>query len=161
MSVALLEARPEDEPVLRELLNLYLYDLSDLAGTADLGEHGRYEYRWLDHYWTEHDRHAFLVRVGGALAGFSLVNARTHTGAQWGIAELFVVRRHRRRGVGTAAAHATFARLPGTWEVWTDRDNLRAHAFWRSAVAAFTAGAFEEIPEGHGGGPTFLFTCGG
>ena len=39
----------EQKPVLRELLNLYLYELSHFVG-ADPNEHGRYEYQWLDHY---------------------------------------------------------------------------------------------------------------
>jgi predicted acetyltransferase len=157
MNIEVLAASPGDKPVLRELLNLYLYDLSDLPGAGDLNEEGRYEYRYLDRYWMEADRHAFLVRAEGAVAGFSLVNTQTHSTARWCIAEFFVARRHRRRGVGTVAAHATFTQLPGEWEVWTDRDNIRAHDFWRHAVSSFARGSFREIANGHGGGPTFLF----
>lgn len=162
MKLEITRASIADAPVLRELLNHYLYDLSDLGGTTDLDERGRYGYEWLERYWTEGDRHALLVRAGGALAGFAFVNTQTHTaGAQWSIAEFFVVRRHRRAGIGTRAAHETFARLPGRWEVWTDKDNVGAHAFWRHAVSSFTDGVFEERREGHGGGPTFLFESGG
>src|SRR5262249_51081127 len=130
VNVELVPVAYEQKSVLRELLSLYLYDLSDLVA-ADPDEHGRFEYRYLDHYWTEPHRHAHFIRHDGALAGFILVNAHTASGAAHGIAELFVMQRHRRAGVGRAAAKATFARLAGSWEVVTDRENVRAAAFWR------------------------------
>src|SRR2546428_3149200 len=55
-----LVAAPENaRPVLRRLVELYLYDFSEFDG-ADVGPHGEYGYRYLDHYWTDPDRHAFL-----------------------------------------------------------------------------------------------------
>lgn len=125
----------DQKPVLRELLNLYLYELSDLVG-ADPNEHGRFEYRWLDHYWTEPNRNAFFIRRDGITAGFAMVNAHTASGAAHGIAEFFVLRRHRRSGVGRAAAVSAFARFPGSWEVVTDLENVRAAAFWRETIMA-------------------------
>lgn len=54
----------------------------------------------------------------------------------WNVAEFFVVRKHRRRGVGGAAARRIFAERPGVWEVAVARRNLGALAFWRSVIAA-------------------------
>ena len=147
------------EPVLRELLNLYLYELSDLVG-ADPDEHGRFEYDWLDHYWTEPDRHAFFIRRDATTAGFVLINAHTASGAAHGIAEFFVLRRHRRSGIGRTAAIAAFTRFPGTWELVTDVENVRAAAFWRATITAFAPAQLVEHPRGIADwtGPSWTFT---
>ena len=149
----------EQKPLLRELLNLYLYELSDLVA-ADPDEHGRFEYGWLDHYWTEPDRHAFAIRRDGVTAGFVMVNAHTASGAAFGIAEFFVLRRHRRSGVGRAAAAAAFARFPGSWEVVTDRENVRAAAFWRETITTYAPAKLVEHAGGIADwtGPAWTFT---
>jgi predicted acetyltransferase len=161
MNVELQPVAAADKAVLRELLNLYLYDLSALAGTGP-DAHGRFEYPYLDHYFTEPDRHAFFILADGARAGFVLVNARTETGAERCIAEFFVLRRLRRARVGSAAAARVFERLRGSWEVCTDANNAAAAPFWRAVVESFTGGAFEQRP-GTGGwtGPMFVFDNGG
>ena len=51
------------------------------------------------------------------------------------MAEFFILRKHRRAGVGAAAARAVFARYPGVWEAAVVRRNTAALAFWRRAVA--------------------------
>jgi predicted acetyltransferase len=50
------------------------------------------------------------------------------------VAEFFVVRGARRRGVGTRAAHAVFGRFPGAWEVRVRKENVAAMAFWARAM---------------------------
>ena len=158
MSVALQPVAVEAKGVLRELLNLYLYELSHLAG-SDPNEHGRFEYRWLDHYWTESDRHAYFIDHDGARAGFVLVNAHTATDAEHAIAEFFVLKRHRRAGVGARAAALAFDAHPGEWEVCTDVENARAARFWRATIARYTGDTYVEHPDGIGDwtGPCFTF----
>jgi predicted acetyltransferase len=60
------------------------------------------------------------------------------------IDEFFVLRRHRRAGVGTAAAALAFARRPGRWEVRESAANVPAQRFWRRAIDAATGGRFDE-----------------
>lgn len=73
------EAAADEKPILRQLLELYEYDFSEFEGT-DVGPHGFYGYRYLDHDWTEPDRHPYLIRVDDNLAGFVLVNRHTVSG---------------------------------------------------------------------------------
>ncbi len=159
MSIELSPVAHDHKPVLRELLNLYLYELSDLA-PSDPDEHGRFEYRWLDHYWTEPDRHAYFIRRDRGTAGFVLINAHTASSAAHAVAEFFVLRRHRRSGVGSAAASSAFRRFPGTWEVTTDVENIRAGSFWRKTVTACPLTNLVEHPRGIGDwtGPSWTFT---
>ncbi len=107
-----------DKPVLRHLIELYLYDFSEFTG-EDVGDHGLFGYRYLDHYWTEPDRHPFFIRVGERLAGFVLVRKcpGDDGDSESSIAEFFVMRKYRRRGVGRVAARRVFDMFPGRWEV--------------------------------------------
>jgi predicted acetyltransferase len=70
------------------------------------------------------------------LAGFALINEQTHSGlrADRNMAEFFILRKHRGRGVGCVAAHAIFSRYRGLWEVAVSRKNHGALIFWRRAI---------------------------
>ncbi len=56
------------------------------------------------------------------------------------VAEFFVVRRHRRHGIGRDAARQMFRRHPGEWLLAFDHANSEAAQFWPSVVAAIAAG---------------------
>ena len=127
--IEVLEATVEDKPVLRRLLELYLHDFSELTD-ADVDAHGRFGYPYLDLYWTEPERRPFLFRVAGHWAGFALVR----TGVPHDMAEFFVLRKHRRTGVGVEAASDLFARFPGDWQVRQMTANGGATAFWHRAI---------------------------
>jgi predicted acetyltransferase len=129
MDVAVLEALDDDRTVVRRLLQLYHYDFSEFDG-ADVNPHGEYLHTYLDEYWTDADRKAFLFRIDGALAGFALV----FTGDPHDLAEFFVMRKYRRCGVGAQAAAALFERFPGRWIVRQELTNPAATAFWRKAI---------------------------
>ena len=129
MDVEVVEALDDDRTVIRRLLQLYHYDFSEFDG-SDVNQHGEYLHRYFDEYWTDSDRKAFLFRVEGALAGFALV----FTGEPHDIAEFFVMRKYRGRGVGAQAAASLFDRFPGRWTVRQQLANPAATAFWRKAI---------------------------
>jgi predicted acetyltransferase len=140
---------------LRRMTELCDYDFSVFEG-RDLNAQGLFGYRRLAQYWTDEDHHAFFIRADGKLAGFVLVR-RVDDGdppeADYSIAEFFVMRRYRRQGVGRRAAHLAFDRFPGRWLVHQIPQNAPAQAFWRKIIGEYTAGDFEDVPDGlvHGG----------
>jgi predicted acetyltransferase len=77
-----------------------------------------------------------LLNMDGHLAGFALINRLSRTGlaVDHNMAEFFVVRKHRRRGVGRAAAAEIFSRYRGRWELAMARRNVAALAFWREVI---------------------------
>jgi predicted acetyltransferase len=159
-NVELAQAGFADKPVIRTMLQLYLHDFSEFQGW-DLNEHGLFYYPYLDQYWVEEGRHPFIIRVNGKLAGFVLVNRHTCTqGAEHSIAEFFVLRKYRRRGVGRMAAHLVFDAFPGGWEVGQTRENVAAQSFWRAVIGEYTGGRYHEYPDGIGewDGPLQTFT---
>ena len=135
-------AAPDERAALRQLIELYAYDFSEL-NRADVGVDGHYGYPKLDAYWIEPDRRPFLFRVDGHHAGFALVKR----GAPHDMAEFFVLRKYRRSGVGIAAARAVFARFPGPWQTRQQFANTAATQFWRRAIpVAFDEAANDEGP---------------
>ncbi len=143
-------AAPEERGAVANLLQLYVHDFSEFwaglsvdqlggnAPFAEVGDDGRFAELPLDAYWGEPDHIPLLIRVAGRLAGFALVDKTSHTGRplERNMAEFFVVRRHRREGLGLAAAHTIFSRYPGRWEAAIARRNTRALPFWRRTVAS-------------------------
>lgn len=150
------EAPAAQRPVLDHLLQLYLYDFSELAALGsphgEVNENGLFGYSsGLDSYWQEAGCVPLLIRADGHIAGFVLLN-------QWSaldrpldhaVAEFFVLRKYRRARVGTRAAHLVFRRYPGRWEVPVADYNPGALRFWRSIVHSLRV---EEIMERIGDG---------
>ena len=112
-----------ERPILRHLMELYLYDFSEVDG-ADVGYLGFYDYPYLDHYWVEAERSPFLVRVNGYLAGFVLVARYDYLSGQkdcWVIAEFFILRKYRHQGVGEHVARENLRTVP--WSLAGRPDN--------------------------------------
>lgn len=163
MDIDVVPAVSTDKAVLRRLMQFYQYDFSS-SENSDVDSHGVFDYRWLDNYWTEESRHPFLIKVDGKWAGFVLVNEHTRIANRPGkaIAEFFVMRKYRRRGIGAHVASEIFRLFPGPWEVAETADNREAQSFWRNVIAKLTGGSFEEIEvdDEHWRGPVQLFESG-
>jgi predicted acetyltransferase len=154
VNVDVREARPDDRPALRRLMQLYLYDFATLEGW-DLGDDGLYgDARRIESFWRDPLRRSFFVCVDGELAGFVIVREGAHFAGEGTreISEFFVLRRYRRRRVGEEVARSMFDAFPGRWEVAETARNVEAQAFWRAVIGRYTRGRYEELarPDGNG-----------
>ena len=159
MNVELRTPTRSDRSVIRNMMELYLYDFSEFED-ADLDEHGLYGFDELDYYWFEPTYVAFLATVDGKLAGFVLVDDDVLVeGNERSICEFFVLRKYRRRGVGRQVACQVFDRLPARWEVRVIAQNAPAQVFWRSVIADYAQGAFQVtmLDDEDWRGPAFSF----
>ncbi len=147
MNVAVDVAARDEQPLVEAMAQYYIYDLSD-ALHIDLGPDGRFAPLLpVQRFFDDPLRHPFLIRVDGTLAGFAVVGEGSRLGNGAGVrdvAELFVVRRYRRRGVGARVATWLFDRFAGPWEVRQKAENRAATAFWRTVIGRYSGGAFEE-----------------
>lgn len=146
LTVRIQKASLEQKRAFERLVQLYLYDFSEMQ-SIDLNPDGLYEYEYLDSYWSESDRFPFLIYVDGCIAGFVLVNSYTvleRDVEARSIAEFFVVRKYRRRGIGKEAAFHIFDMFPGKWEVREIQPNVPAQRFWRKVIGEYTNGHFRE-----------------
>lgn len=143
--IEVIPAAPEQEPIVANLLELYAHDFSEFH-RLELGDDGRFEYRDLPLYWRESKRYPFLVRVDSRLAGLVLVKKGSEVSVDesvWDMAEFFIVRGYRRRGIGIRVAHEVWRRLPGSWEIRVMQANHPAQLFWEHAIKTFTGCAVQ------------------
>jgi predicted acetyltransferase len=135
------------------LFELYAHDFSEFHG-VEIGEDGRFGYPQLALYWSDAGRLPFLVRVKGKLAGFVLVKRGSELSgdpAIWDIAEFFILRGCRGRGIGSEVAHQVWRRVPGRWEVRVMESNRVGCEFWERAIAGFTGLSVASRPYEKGG----------
>ena len=145
MSIGLVRASRSDESTLKNLLHLYIHDFSEFLGMKP-SEEGWFSYPALPLYWSESGRAAFLIRSEGSLVGFALVSQGSMISGDptvFDLAEFFVVRGVRRRGVGQAAAHDLFRSFPGKWEVRVAELNVPAKQFWRNVIEQYAGALFQ------------------
>jgi len=146
MEVTLNVATPDEMPVLANLLELYQHDLSECF-EVDVGIDGRFGYARLPLYWSEPERRfPFLIRCGSQLAGFALATLGSPVSDDpnvYDVAELFVLRRYRRSGVGRKAAHLLWDRYPGHWSVRVFDRNTAALDFWRGVIADYAGSSVQ------------------
>lgn len=139
--VRLRAATPDQHALLANLLELYAHDLSAVFDLAP-GPDGRFGYDKLPLYWAEPTgRFAFLILSGNEIAGFVLATRGSPASQDpelHDIAEFFVLRRHRGRGVGRRAAFQLWDRLPGRWTVRVSEGNDAGIRFWAATIAAYT-----------------------
>lgn len=151
----------EQKSILRNLLELYKYDFSEFDPEDDINANGLYEYKYLDHYWTEDDRYPFFIKADGKLAGFALIRSigknEFDQSIYW-MAEFFVMKKYRKAKVGQTAAHEVFNRFCGSWKVGQMESNAPAQAFWRKAIERYTSGNYVEVREDDWEGPIQAFS---
>ena len=140
-------AMPRDAAALSNLLELYSHDLSEVFA-LELGADGRFGYEKLPLYWSESERRfPFLIRAGSRLAGFALVTRGSPASEDpndFDVAEFFVLRRHRRSGVGRRAAFLLWNRFAAHWIVRVSEGNQNGLRFWSNVIAEYTSGAAVE-----------------
>jgi len=148
MKVELVPTTKSDEVGLNRLLQLYAYDFSEFMD-LDVGEDALFQVGdRFSRCWSEQGSHAYWCRVDGRLAGFVLLDERSRLTADpqvVDVAQFFVMRRYRRKGVGLRCAERMFGLFPQRrWEVREEASNTAAIAFWRRAIDRYTGGRFEE-----------------
>jgi len=94
------------------------------------------------------DRTALLITIldDGRPAGFAMIARETQAAApcDYRMAEFFIHRTHRRRGVGRSAVRLILDRFAGRWEILEYTRNPAAVQFWRSVVTGYTQGRYRE-----------------
>ncbi|REE88942.1 putative acetyltransferase [Paenibacillus taihuensis] len=145
MNIELSRVPYEDKTVLYNLIQLYRYDSSEFDGHI-LNNHGLYVYRYFDHQWTDEYRRPLIVTVDGEIAGFVLVSLdiqqdymKLSTAEKTNaISDFFIMRKYRRKGVGSTVADLLFNKFPGMWEVRQTAANQPAYLFWKQVLSKYS-----------------------
>lgn len=146
MSIELQAVRSDQKPVLEQLLQLCIHDYSEFE-SIKTGPDGRFHYRWLDFYFCETCRHPYFLHVNGELAGFVLI--REGGGKEdwdYQIAEFFILRAFRQKGIGKSAALKALDLFSGLWEISFCTLNKPAVSLWTSVANCFDRVTLREDP---------------
>ena len=147
MKIELIEVGSDELPVLRRLMQLYLYEIYSFGGW-DIENDGTYgNPDWLEDLLTNTARQRYLIKVDGKLAGLALTRSGTYFSGDDAkeISDFFILRKYRRQGVGKSVAARLFVGFAGTWEAAVLSTNIPAQHFWRAVIADYTAGRYEEF----------------
>jgi len=143
--VDVIEVNEDQKPILRQLIELYEYDFSEFT-SRDVNDFGVYGYKYFDHYWTDKNRYPFFVMINKKYAGFVLINNHCYLlndDQGKSIAEFFIMRKYRRKGIGREVAKKVFEMFKGNWEVLQHGNNDPSKKFWKSVIEEYTNGNYE------------------
>ncbi|CAK7026279.1 GNAT family N-acetyltransferase [Tissierella sp. P1] len=149
MEFQIIKASKEYKNIVGNLMQFYFYDFSEFV-KCDVEDNGLYRaYEYLDDYWNEENhRFPYLVKQDGKYIGFVLVRLiESEEENYFSIAEFFIMKKYRRKGIGQAVANKIFDLHRGQWEVFQIETNKPAQAFWHKTIDEYTKGQFKERSE--------------
>jgi predicted acetyltransferase len=147
--------------------SVYRDYLNDLAPAATgifpaLGEIGHRVPDQLMRWYADPSAQVMTILYGDQRAGFAMVNQRLRqsvgiglaatvaadappaTTPEYSMAEFFIARPWRRRGIGAQAVRLLLDRFTGQWLITEHLINATAVKFWRGVVAAYTGSKYQE-----------------
>lgn len=138
----------KDYPTIQNMGRFYVYDMSEYMGGDELWkipDDGLYECIDFKKYWERHDAFPFIVRLDGEIAGFVIIDKKgSDAEVDFNMAQFFILRKFKSKGLGRKVAILCFVRFKGTWEVMVMPRNTGAYHFWKKVVKGYTKGRFQE-----------------
>jgi len=144
-SVEVTRASLAEKHILAHLLQLHEHDISQYCDD-EIDENGLFQYEEFDLFWTTRERFPYLIRLAGKVVGFALMveeEMDDHTPLTF-MADFFILKKYRGRGIGQTAAFQLFDQYPGPWTVSELMLNFPAQAFWRTIIGRYSGGQFTE-----------------
>jgi predicted acetyltransferase len=148
MNIQLIKAPAEYRQVISNLLQFYTYDFSVYTG-SDVETSGLFgAYPELEKYWNDEGRFPYILKQDENYIGFVFVRLMVSgERSYFSIAEFFVMREYRRKGIGKEVAKQVLDLHRGEWEIFQRESNKPAQAFWRAFILDYTKGNFSEREE--------------
>lgn len=144
MELNLIKASAEHHFLLDNLMQFYIYDFSEWLN-LDVMRNGSFEkYKEAETYWQERNKSIYLVEKENQYAGFVLVKTIAEKNKQYfSIAEFFILKKYRKKGLGKQVAFQVFDLYKGSWQVFQLNQNVPAQIFWHKVVSEYTGGSFK------------------
>ena len=126
----------EQRPILENLLQLYLHDISLYYPVNFDNTTGQYIYD-VDQYFTQPNHHGFFIMNQDEIAGFALVTVDCdHIRPE----DVFILNQHKDKGLGTFALNRLFDKFSGHWEIRVVPNSKRSEKLWTRVVKEYTNG---------------------
>ncbi|MDP4170556.1 MAG: GNAT family N-acetyltransferase, partial [Bacillota bacterium] len=98
MDITLKKIEKEEQEILHNLMQFYIYDFSQFISSIELDVDGKYKPFELDAYWSDPSRAAYFIKINTQLAGFVLLSKNLSD--IYHIEEFFVMRKYNGKGIG-------------------------------------------------------------
>lgn len=134
--IELVQTGPEHAELIRNLYQYYAYESSDWE-QEDVEVDGRFyiHEEHLARYWQDPQWSAHLILVDRFIAGFLLIEQSELPGVDaLELADLFILKKYRRQGVGNAVASQVLSSGSNNWLVRFYRQDEGALAFWQTVL---------------------------
>jgi ribosomal-protein-alanine N-acetyltransferase len=146
--ISLDPASLSEYPVIQNLARFYVYDMSEFLGNEggwELPEDGLFECIDFKKYWEDKNSFPFLIRYKNEIAGFVIVDKKgSDAEIEFNMAQFFILRKFKNKGIGKYVATEIFKKFPGIWEVMVIPGNEGAYRFWRATIKNFSQNNFTE-----------------
>ncbi|UCE67540.1 MAG: GNAT family N-acetyltransferase [Candidatus Zixiibacteriota bacterium] len=138
MGLKIVKVAKGDSEVLKNLMSMYLHDMSEFADFLKLSPDGSYKYHNLHFYWEKEELSAFFIIKDSKIIGFILSNLRPFIPEDCDISiqEFFILKKFRGKGYGLLAASMFFRKFPGRYFIAQLVNNKPAIEFWHSVYRA-------------------------
>ena len=104
------------------------------------------KYKYLNSYWEKENRFPYFVYVDKNIVGFVLVNDYNLINKDGkSIAEFYIKKEFRNKGIGKMAIFTIFDSFSGNWEIRELKENINGQNFWRKVISEYTKENFQEI----------------
>jgi predicted acetyltransferase len=144
--VSVREPRVTDRAWIRGVYRDYLYDLAPAATGLFplLPDIGQREGEQSDRLFDDARAQVLTICYANEPAGFARIRLQGRSPAEFSLADFFVARAWRRRGIGAQAVRLILDRFEGAWLITEHLQNEPAVQFWRRVVNGYTAGKYQE-----------------
>lgn len=139
--IIIISANLADYPTIQNMGRFYVYDMSEYLGHEkgwEMPDDGLYECIDFKKYWERDDTFPFLIRYKKELAGFAIVDKKgSDPLINFNMAQFYILRKFKNKGIGRYVAHQLFSRFNGIWEVMVLPENHGAYQFWEKTVKSY------------------------
>lgn len=158
MSVEIRKILLTDLPVLKNIFQLYLYDMSKFV-ELELSNDGKFDFdqNIIDAYFKEPQHYPYFIIHDEKVAGFALIRQYPHDMDVIDMGQFFVLGQHTRQNIGQNALEICLKRHPGHWQIRVLQKNIIAQKFWKKAVSNLTNDTYKtQISDHQGTAMTFI-----
>ncbi|QOR36785.1 GNAT family N-acetyltransferase [Clostridium sp. 'deep sea'] len=122
----------EQQEVLKNIVSLYLHDLSQYADDLQINKNGLFIYEGIELYFKQPDLLPYFIKLENNIIGFILVNMGRYVpkDVDLSVHEFFILKSYRRKGFGKRAIQVLFKCHVGTYKIEQIANNLPAVKFW-------------------------------
>ncbi|SCY56834.1 GNAT family N-acetyltransferase [Alkaliphilus peptidifermentans] len=129
----LVEAPYNKKGILKNLMSLYLHDLSMYSDNLDISDNGLFIYDGFDMFWDKDGLTPLIIYYNDKIIGFILLTSSPYVPKEvdYCVHELFILRRYRKLGIGTLAINKVIEKYRGKYYIVQLVKNKPAVEFWK------------------------------